>query len=229
MKRAGQTAARQSAQVRARGRFHFHNWPGAESMYAMQDAGVFVEPPWAAPLDVERVLAAVSPSATIAGMFFLAIMEGSQRRQVPLPFARARYLPFGFYPIREFVPLLVLAAQRFYPQQTLREGLRRIGASGPAAFLSSTLGRVTLGSSQGAHATVSAIAKTYSINIRPSRCEVVQSLPHSMRVSFDAVPYFLDSHHVGVLEGTLLYAGVEGSVRICSRSETAADLWLEWR
>ncbi|HVY27135.1 MAG TPA: DUF2378 family protein [Polyangiaceae bacterium] len=190
--------------------------------------GPFVEPPWAEPLDVARTLAGIPDSARIAGMFFLALQEGAERRQATLGFPKARYLPFGFYPVREFAPLLVEAAGKFYPGLSLREGLRRIGTAGPVAFLSSTLGKVTLGASEGVHATVAAIAKTYGINTRPSRCEILHAGPRSMTLTLDDVVYFLDSHHVGVFEGTLHYAGVDGRVKIAARSETSAELLLEW-
>jgi uncharacterized protein (TIGR02265 family) len=188
----------------------------------------FVEPPWAEPLDVKRVLAQIPKAASIAGMFFLALAVGAERRQVALAMPRPRYVPFSFYPVREFAPLLIAGAGSFHPHCSLREGLRRIGSAAPEAFLSSTLGRVTLGASEGVHATVSAIAKTYAINSRPSRCAVTKTEPRSMVVALDEVWYFLDSHHVGVFEGTLEHAGVKGSVRIHRRSETAADLLLEW-
>lgn len=189
---------------------------------------VFVEPAWNAPLDAERALAAIPESATIAGMFFLALADGAERRQVSLDLPRPRYLPFGFYPTREFAPLLLRAASAFYPQASLRQGLRRIGTAGPAAFLGSTLGRVTLGASEGVQATVSAIAKTYGINTRPSRCAVTEVAPRRIVVSLDDVHYFFDSHHVGVFEGTLEHAGVDGCVRLHRRSETSGDLLLEW-
>lgn len=188
----------------------------------------FVDPPWSAPLDAARVVADIPERATIAGMFFLALADGAERRQVKLELPRARYLPFSFYPVREFAPLLVEAAGLFHPHSSLREGLRRIGTAGPSAFLGSTLGRVTLGASEGVHATVSAIAKTYAINTRPSRCTVLETAERRMQVSLDDVLYFLDSHHVGVFEGTLELAGVDGRVRLRRRSETAADLLLEW-
>ena len=188
----------------------------------------FVEPPWAEPLDVKRVLGQIPESASIAGMFFLALAVGAERRHVALAMPRPRYVPFSFYPVREFAPLLIAGAGLFHPHSSLREGLRRIGSAAPAAFLSSTLGRVTLGASEGVHATVSAIAKTYAINSRPSRCTVTKTEPGSMVVALDDVWYFLDSHHVGVFEGTLEHAGVQGRVRIHRRSETAADLLLEW-
>ncbi len=167
-------------------------------------------------------------SATIAGMFFLALLENAERRQVALAFPRDRYLPFGFYPVREFARLLVEAAPRFHPGASLRQSLRQMGKAGPTALLSSTLGKVTLGAAEGVHAAVTAVAKTYSINVRPSRCEVRQVLPRSMILSLDDVPHFLDSHHVGVFEGCLEYAGVRGEVRIHRRGERAAELWLGW-
>lgn len=188
----------------------------------------FIEPPWAAPLDVQAMLGRIPPGATIAGMFFLALVEGAQRRQVELPFPRERYLPFGFYPISEFAPLLLRAAEQFYPELPVRQGLRRIGTSGPVAFLNSTLGKVTLGASEGAHAMVAAIAKTYAINVKPSRCDITETSERSMIVSMEGVPYFLDSHHVGVFEGTLHYAGVEGTVLIRSHGPSSADLKLSW-
>jgi len=188
----------------------------------------FTELDWNAPLDTKRALAAIPATATIAGMFFLALADGAERRQVALELPRPRYLPFGFYPTSEFAPLLLEAATLFYPQASVRQGLRRIGTAAPGAFLGSTLGRVTLGVSEGVQATVSAIAKTYGINTRPCRCSVTEAGTRRIVVSLDDVHYFFDSHHVGVFEGTLEHAGVDGSVRLHRRSETAGDLLLEW-
>jgi uncharacterized protein (TIGR02265 family) len=191
-------------------------------------SSAFVAPSWSAPLDAERAIAAMPAEATIAGMFFLALVDGAERRRVELAFPRSRYLPFGFYPVREFARLLVEAAPRFYPNASLRQGLRLIGKVGPTALLSSTLGKVTLGAAEGVHAAVTAVAKTYAVNVRPSRCQVTQAQPRSMVVVLDDVPHFLDCHHVGVFEGCLEYAGADGNVRILRRSDRSADLLLEW-
>ncbi|HEX3776552.1 MAG TPA: DUF2378 family protein [Polyangiaceae bacterium] len=166
--------------------------------------------------------------AALAGMYFLALSEGAKRRGVSVPGFRDRYLPFGFYPVTEFAPLLVFAAERFYPDRSLRQGLRAIGKMGPTVFLASTLGKVTLGSTEGALAAIAAIAKTYSINSRPAQCTVRDVNDKSCVVCMTQVEYFLDSHHVGVFEGTLEYAYVEGRMRIASRDAKSADLLLEW-
>lgn len=188
----------------------------------------FVAPSWTAPLDGERAIAGMPEQATIAGVFFLALSDAAVRHSVKLAFPRSRYLQFGFYPVREFARLLVEVAPKFYPGTSLRQGLRLIGQVGPKAFLRTTLGRVTLGAGEGVHAAVTAVAKTYAINVRTSRCEVLSVEPRSMMVSLDDVPHFLDCHHVGVFEGCLEYARATGEVRIHVRGERAADLLLTW-
>jgi uncharacterized protein (TIGR02265 family) len=188
----------------------------------------FHDPPWGAPLDAAAVLADISDQAAIAAMYFLALSEGAKRRGVSVPGFRERYLPFSFYPVTEFAPLLVLAAERFYPERSLRQGLRAIGKMGPSVFLESTLGKVTLGSTEGALAAIEAIAKTYSINSRPAQCTLRDVSDKSCVVGMSQVEYFLDSHHIGVFEGTLEYARVAGRVRIASRDAKSADLLLEW-
>jgi uncharacterized protein (TIGR02265 family) len=188
----------------------------------------FKDPPWTAPLDVPRTLSLISADSTIAGMFFLGVLEGTKRRGVTLSAPRERYLPFGFYPVAEFVPLLVTAAGVLHPTLSLRQALRAIGAAGPALLAKSVLGKVTLGSAIGVHAVIEAIANTYAVNIRASRCAVIRKATQSCVVSLDNVQYFLDSHHVGVFEGTMTHAGVSGRVRIARRSEFCAELMLEW-
>ncbi|HEY3253130.1 MAG TPA: DUF2378 family protein [Polyangiaceae bacterium] len=192
------------------------------------DLARFRDPPWHAALDVPRALSLISDDSTIAGMFFLGVLEGAKRRGVTLPGTRERYLPFGFYPVAEFAPLLVAAAALFHPTLSLRQGLRAIGSVGPAILAQSVLGKVTLGSAIGVHAVIEAVANTYAVNIRPSRCAVTHQTAQACLVSLDNVQHFLDSHHVGVFEGTLTHGGVKGRVRIASRSEFSAELLLEW-
>ena len=192
------------------------------------DLSRFRDPPWQTPLDAPRALSLIAADATIAGMFFLGLLEAAKRRGVALSGTRERYLPFGFYPIAEFAPLLIAAAGHFHPTLSLRQGLRAIGAVGPAVLAQSMLGKVTLGSAIGVHSVIEAIANTYSVNIRQSRCAVTAKANKACVINLENVQHFLDSHHVGVFEGTMTHAGVNGRVRIKSHSEFNAELLLEW-
>ncbi|HTB72045.1 MAG TPA: DUF2378 family protein [Polyangiaceae bacterium] len=187
-----------------------------------------MEPPWEAPLDAERALASIPADAKISGMFFVALLAGAKTRNVVLPSARERYVPFNFYPVADLGRLLFEAAQRFYAGRPLRQALRALGRAAPGAFLSSTLGRVTLGSTEGVHAAVAAMANAYDLNLRPSRVSTLDSGPDWAVVRLDKVFYFVDSHHVGSFEGILRFAGVTGTVRIASRGSASADLLLAW-
>lgn len=188
----------------------------------------FLLPPWTAPLDGMEVVRGIPEGATIAGMFPAALVQEARRRGVKLPSAREHYLPFEFYPTAEHALVLLQAAQLFLPDKPLRAALRILGRAAPDALLSSTLGRVVLGTAQGALAALEAIARTYAMNVRPSSAELIDATPGRAVVRIRAMPFFLDSHHVGVLEGTMRYAGVHGSVRIRADTAEQADLLCTW-
>jgi uncharacterized protein (TIGR02265 family) len=188
----------------------------------------FIEPVWAAPLDVDSVAANIPKDAQVAGMFFLALQAKAQQMNVVLPRVRERYLSFSFYPITELIPLMVEGARHFYPGKPPREALRTMGRAVPKALIASTIGKVVFGSAEGVHATVEAMTKTYAINLRPCRVSVTESAPNWMVIKLEQIHHFLDSHHVGIFEGTMLHVGVEGTVRIAAVSGSAADILLTW-
>jgi len=88
--------------------------------------------------------------------------------------------------------------------------------------------KVVLGSAEGVHEVVAAMAKAYPLNARPSRVTALEAAGGRAIVRLEDIHYFLDSHHVGAFEGVLKYAGVKGRVLIATRSQSAADLLLEW-
>jgi uncharacterized protein (TIGR02265 family) len=161
-------------------------------------------------------------------MFLAPLAQEAVRRGTQLPSARERYLPFSFYPLREHARLLVETCQRLYPDRSLRQGLRKLGRGAPQALVASTLGKVVLGSAHGVHEIIAAMAKAYPLNARPSSVTVLEAASGRSVVRLDDIYYFLDCHHVGAFEGVLNYARTGGTVRICSRSRSSADLLLEW-
>jgi uncharacterized protein (TIGR02265 family) len=188
----------------------------------------FVEPPWDAPFDAEAALRAIPASATISGMFIAPLALEAKRLGVVLPSARERYVPFTFYPLVEHARVLLETCERLYPHRPVRQALRKLGRGAPQALVASTLGKVVLGSAEGVHDVVAAMAKAYPLNARPSRVTTLEATRGRAVVRLEDVHYFLDSHHVGAFEGVLKFAGVKGRVRIAVRERGAADLLLEW-
>lgn len=114
------------------------------------------------------------------------------------------------------------------PDQSLRQGLRALGRTAPTTLLGSTVGKVVLGSAEGVHEVIATVTKTYPINLKPSNAEIVDRGERHVTVRLSDVFYFIDCHQVGVMEGTLRHAGVNGSVRIRPLARGAMDYLLSW-
>ncbi|WP_236604808.1 DUF2378 family protein [Sandaracinus amylolyticus] len=192
------------------------------------DPSGFVDPPWNTPLDVQSVIRAIPESATIAGMYLEPLVREARRLGRSLPSARQRYVAFQFYPLREHVTVLVEGTQALFPELSMREALRKLGRGAPRALVQTTLGKIVLGSTEGVLQSLDAIVKTYNTNIKPARAETIESSTHGAIVRLERVPFLLDSHHVGVFEGSMSYAGVRGTVKVRMRGADAADFLCEW-
>ena len=189
----------------------------------------FAEPPWNSPVDVPRVLRAVPDDGTVAGMFLQSTVDGARRLNTVLPSARERYRPFGFYPMREHVQLMLEVAPVAFARVPLRTTLYKLGLLAPRALLESTLGKVVLGSATDVEMVLSAMARTYPLHIKPSHVQMVEYKPGRAVIRLEQIHFFLDSHHVGCFEGALRFAGQRhGKTRIHAYSNTSADFLLTW-
>ncbi len=190
--------------------------------------GPWTDPPWRSPLDVEAYLRAIPSGATMTGMFLEGTAKLARDKGYTVSAARPRYTPFQTYPLKEHCQILVEVAQTLSPSLPLREGLRRIGRGAPHVLMRSTVGRVVLGAAEGPIPTIEAIARSYSLHMRPSVLAVEAVGESAVIVRLNEIYNFLDCHNVGVFEGVLQYAGVDGTVRLCSYSRTSADFLCEW-
>jgi uncharacterized protein (TIGR02265 family) len=214
--------------VRSDGLLPIAEAPVAWSHVIRPSLNDFVEPNWTAPLDVVKALEAIPETATITGMFIEPTARAARAGGKSLPAQRERYLPFRYYPLREHVQLLLEACAATFPGRPLRTALRKLGRAGPNAFLASTLGRVSVGSGHGTHDYIERLAKSYSISLSGARGSMLTIDDHNAVVQLQNVHFFLACHHVGVFEGVMRYAGVQGEVKIKSHSPHSADLWCSW-
>ncbi len=186
------------------------------------------EPPWEAPFDEKALLRAIPAEATMTGMFLEAVANLARSKGQNAATARDRYTPFRPYPLREHCALLLEVARLVYPRTTVRLALRKIGSGTPQALVRSTIGKVVFGSAEGPLEVIRALARSYAVHMRPGTIEVEAAGPRGVVVHLSDIHNFLDSHNVGVFEGTLRHSGVEGTVKIRSYTRTAADLLCAW-
>jgi uncharacterized protein (TIGR02265 family) len=188
----------------------------------------FVEPPWDAPLDLDAELRRVPETAKQKGMFLIPMVLEAKKLGHSLPSARERYVPFQDYPLREHVQLLVESARVLFPQQSLRQALRRLGRAAHKVFVESTVGKVVWAGVTDAPSALDAILKGYTISVPGCATRVVERGPNHARVRMERIYYFLDCHHVGCIEGAVRATGAEPKVRIKMDSATSGDFLCEW-
>jgi uncharacterized protein (TIGR02265 family) len=190
----------------------------------------FHAPPWDAPLDVNAEIEGLPKGATMKGLFMLPMVAEAQSRGVTLPAARDRYLPFSDYPLAEHARLLVESAHSFYPNLTTRRGLRKLGHAAVHAFRQATIGKVMWATVSSVDSALEAASKTYSIAVPSSHLSTLERSPGRAVVRlWGGAHCFLDSNHVGTLEGVLRASQVEGSVAVRVESRFVADYLLTWR
>jgi len=189
---------------------------------------MWTDPPWASQLDAEAYIRAIPKAATMTGMFIDSAAGLARQNGHVVSSARARYTAFQPYPLKEHCQVLLEVARLLYPKAPLRESLRKLGRGAPHVLLQSTVGRVVLGAAEGPVATIEAMCKSYEMHMRPAKLEVERAGPKAAIIHLSDVYNFLDSHNVGVFEGVMRHAKLEGTVRLRTYSRISADFFCEW-
>lgn len=188
----------------------------------------FREVDWDAPLDEEAAIRAIPPGAIVKGMFPLAVIEGARERHVALDLPRDRYLPFGDYPLEEHARVLVRGARALFPDIPLRQGLRRIGHGAVSALRSSTVGRVMWSTAFDAESALRVLAKAYGMSSPTAHAEVETFEPGRAVVRLEGIFWFLDTHHVGVMESSFRAYGHKPTVRVHLDSPSSGAFLCTW-
>jgi uncharacterized protein (TIGR02265 family) len=189
----------------------------------------FVAPDWDAPLDVPGLLAAVPPGRTIKGMFIQAVVSEA-RSASGASLGRGRYIAFKDYPVKEWIEVLVQAADLIHPYVPKREAVRRLGRSSYPAFASSMLGRVLMSAAGGdLSSALRLVPEIYRYSVGGgSSADLVTLREGYAVIALREVWDFPDARHVGAFEGGIAIFGRVGSVRVRSISLSDVDLEISW-
>ncbi len=181
----------------------------------------FRDPDFFAAVDVEAHLKLLPESATCKGMFFSDLLQraSSVATTTDLLGAAAssqrRYLGFRDYPIADLLRLTAAVAHRLYPDVPCGEGLRRIGQGTFGSVLGSHIGRSILGAlGQDIEAIVLSAPKVLRlfVNFGEFSAEKVDFRTYFLRTR--QFPAFLETFHIGVLEGALVHCNERARLRV---------------
>jgi len=188
----------------------------------------FSPPSWEAPIDVAAHVNATPAAATIKGLFATAIVEACEAAGTHPKHAHARYLPFTDYPMRDYVPLLAEAARILHPRLTVRNGLRKIGRASQPTFERSVVGKVIFGTTHDVPSALEAIVKAYRVATPSATIEIRSIAERRAVLHIGGITTFLDSHHVGLLEGVTRAAGASVEITVNLSSIASCDFLVEW-
>jgi len=194
---------------------------------------VYLAPSWNAPFDAEAYLQAVPPAARIKGYFAATVAAAAKQRKVVLAHAHEKYLPFLDYSLVEHDRLLLEAAKAFWPDLTVRQGLRKIGRAAVLSLLETTFGKTLLAGLTQPDTVARALAalgRAYPTTLsKPTpSVEVIETGERSAIFKVRDTWNFLDSQQVGIIEGLCRACGVRAEVRVAMDGFANGDFACAW-
>ena len=187
----------------------------------------FIKPDWAAPLDLDARLERIPKHATVRGLFFNDLF--AQFSAARAHAERERYLAFKSYPFTEWCRVLTKAAEACFPQETPREGVRRIGRRALPALAESQAGKVLFAlAGQDVLSVIRISSKAFALAQSHGSCEVRSVEPGVALLHIREAWDYPDAYYVGVYEGVFDAFGQHGEVDVCVRSLCDVDLRLRF-
>jgi uncharacterized protein (TIGR02265 family) len=136
---------------------------------------------------------------------------------------------FRYYPLRNYMQLLLDSATTLYPNSVTREGLRMLGRLVIPTFANSLAGKVLMSVvGNNWELGLNCLARGYQVSLRPGKASVVESLRGRARVELRDVWNFGDSYQVGVIEGLMHWCQLDGHVVPHVLSPCDTDLVIQW-
>lgn len=179
------------------------------------------------PLDVDAYVRLVQPGATVKGMQFQGLLDECALHGRAIP--GRRYVGFRDYPGEELVELLAMCAERLYPDEPPREGLRRLGRIAYPTLKKSLLGKIVFGAlGTDIRALLTLVTKAYQLSGNTGHASVLEVGDGEAIIHLEGIYTFIDAWHVGIIEGAVTTYAKDPIVKIKRLSPTAADFWVRW-
>jgi uncharacterized protein (TIGR02265 family) len=196
---------------------------------------VFRAPRTGLTVDLEAHVEALPRDAKGKGMYFrdlVALTEDkvrpeqlAERAGIPL----RRYVPFLDYPMAELLKLTLTVASIVHPKLSSGDALRAFGRRSYATLLNTHAGRVLLASLGNDIERVFLIApKAYRLVMNFGRFHSERVEERHVRFMYEAFPSFIETYHVGALEGVFQHFGVEGSVQVSLPDISTGTFDVTW-
>ncbi len=172
--------------------------------------------------------AACPADATGKGFYFAAFVREAVSNGHHLE-GFGPYREFKDYPLKEAIRLVAECARRVYPDEPLREGIRRIGWSVFPTLLSTVLGKVLFGAlGQNIPAVISMSPRGFEVSLNRGRSEILRVTDRDAEVHVSDFYLFPDCFLAGVFEGMFAHYGKEAQVEVRKVGKGTCGFHVRW-
>lgn len=188
----------------------------------------FIVPDFSVPLDEAAELARIPRDSTVKGLYFTALRLLAERRGLRL--ARKSYVGLVDYPNLEYAELVLEVARGIYPNEAVREAVRRIGHTAFPALRSSVFGRAVFGVfGDDLVSLFRLVSRGWATSTSHVSARLLETAEDHALIEIADVHALLDTHAFGIFEGIILDRGFEPDVGMHKLSETHAIFRCAWR
>jgi uncharacterized protein (TIGR02265 family) len=200
----------------------------ARSTAKRADTQGYERPNFRAALIVDTYVTGCSPQATSKGFYASAFLREATSNGQHLE-GYGPYRDFKDYPQQENIRLIAECARRLYPDEPLREGIRRIGWSVFPILLSTMIGKVVFGAlGDNIPAVVRMTPRGFEVSLNQGRCEVLHVAENEAELCVSDCYLFPDCFFVGVFEGALAHYGRDAQILVRNAKAGSCEYLARW-
>jgi uncharacterized protein (TIGR02265 family) len=197
-------------------------------------AGPFERPVLNPRVDVDAHLRACPPTATTRGTFFQFLVDvvhdKRHRADIFDGVGSRRWVPWNNYPLIDFMRMAINVVRILHRERAVGEGLRSIGRMAYPSFANTMAGRVILHAfGDDIDAMMLAVPRAYAVSVSHLKVTSTRLGPRHWQVQMRDVFNFVETYHLGVLEGALLARGVTPNMQIRRHARPCdLDFDVQW-
>ncbi len=140
--------------------------------------------------DVEASAREIPKDHVMKGMFFSRYIKvlGSRYRlledKLEAPPRLGKYLPFSFYPFRDFMRIFDASARQSFPDLPGREAHRREARKEVGVFIESTLGKVTFSLVENPQTALARYPEIFRVLVQGPKVRLTRSGQHQVTIDY---------------------------------------------
>lgn len=192
------------------------------------DGGVFREPDWSTPIDVDARVQAIPSQSMVRGMFCQFLIEAIGT-EPPKHVVAGRYVAFKNYAMRDYVKLLVWGAGHAFPRLPLAEAVRRLGRCIYPNYANTMTGTAIFAAAGHNFRRVLELCPTaYKVAVSGGTVSLRAIEEHHAIVEFRGIWNFPEFHQIGIFEGAMDVCSARGDIAVDVHGLDSVDLDVRW-